>query len=77
MQLLIPKGFAHAFSVLTEPTVVFYKCDALYQPQSEAGILYNDPYLNIDWKIPSGKEIISVKDKNLRGFKETDHNFNL
>jgi dTDP-4-dehydrorhamnose 3,5-epimerase len=76
MQLLIPKGFAHGFSVLTEPTVVFYKCDAMYQPLSETGILYSDPYLNINGKIPSGKEIISIKDKNLRGFKEADYNFN-
>lgn len=76
MQLLIPKGFAHGFSVLTEATIVLYKCDVVYQPQSEAGILYNDPYLNIDWKIPSGNEIVSAKDKNLRGFKEANHNFN-
>jgi dTDP-4-dehydrorhamnose 3,5-epimerase len=77
LQLLIPKGFAHGFSVLTESTIVLYKCDAVYQPQSEAGILYNDPELKIDWKIPAGKEIISAKDKNLQNFKEADHSFNL
>ena len=77
MQLLIPKGFAHGFSVLTGSAIVFYKCDEVYQPQSEAGILYNDPFLNIDWKIPDGKEIISEKDKNLKVFKEADFNFKL
>jgi dTDP-4-dehydrorhamnose 3,5-epimerase len=76
MQLLIPKGFAHGFSVLTESVIVLYKCDALYHPQSEAGIKFSDPDLKIDWKIPAGKEIISVKDKNLPGFKEANHNFN-
>ena len=42
-QLLIPKGFAHGFSVLSETAVVFYKCDSFYNKESEAGILYNDP----------------------------------
>ena len=62
-QLFIPAGFAHGFSVLSEKAEVFYKCDAFYNKESEAGILYNDPALNIDWKIPAGKEIISEKDK--------------
>ena len=42
---------------------------------SEAGIIYNDPFLNIDWQIPPGKEIISAKDKNLNCFKDTNHDF--
>ncbi len=75
LQLFIPKGFAHGFSVLSDPAVVLYKCDAVYHPQSEAGIVYNDPYLKINWKIPSGKEIISAKDKNLQDFKKAVHNF--
>lgn len=61
-QLLIPSGFAHGFSVLSETAVVFYKCDALYSKESEEGIRYNDPSLSIDWKIPGGKEIVSDKD---------------
>ena len=65
LQLLIPKGFAHGFSVLSETAVVFYKCDALYHPESESGIIYNDPALAIDWKLPSDKILVSEKDSRL------------
>jgi dTDP-4-dehydrorhamnose 3,5-epimerase len=61
-QLLIPKGFAHGFSVLSETAEVMYKCDAFYHKDAEAGIAYNDASLNIDWKIPADKIIISDKD---------------
>ena len=61
-QLLIPHGFAHGFSVLSETAEVIYKCDNFYNKDSEGGIIYNDPSLNIDWQIPEGKEIISEKD---------------
>lgn len=61
-QLLIPKGFAHGFSVLSSTAEVTYKCDEFYNKESEAGILYSDPALNIDWKITPGKEIVSDKD---------------
>ena len=61
--LLVPKGFAHGFSVLSEKAEVLYKCDALYDKASEGGLLYNDPSLNIDWKIKPGMEIVSDKDK--------------
>jgi dTDP-4-dehydrorhamnose 3,5-epimerase len=64
-QLLIPKGFAHGFSVLSEKAEVLYKCDAFYNKQSEGGILYNDPALNIDWRIPAEEAIVSDKDKEL------------
>lgn len=74
-QLLIPSGFAHGFSVLSDTAVVFYKCDALYNKESEAGIRYNDPSLNIDWKVPSGKEIISEKDIQQPLFKNCRNNF--
>jgi dTDP-4-dehydrorhamnose 3,5-epimerase len=62
-QLYIPHGFAHGFSVLSETAEVLYKCDAFYSKESEGGIRYNDPALNIDWKIPQGKEIVSEKDQ--------------
>ena len=61
-QLFIPPGFAHGFSVLSKTAEVMYKCDAFYNKESEAGILYNDAALNIDWKVPAGKAIISDKD---------------
>ncbi len=63
LQLLIPKGFAHGFSVVSKEAVVLYKCDAAYDPTLEKGILYNDPQLNIDWKIPGHQVILSEKDK--------------
>lgn len=61
-QLLVPKGFAHGYSVISESAEVLYKCDTFYNKESEAGILWNDPSLNIDWQIPAGKAIISEKD---------------
>ena len=64
-QLYIPAGFAHGFSVLSERAEVLYKCDAFYNKESEGGILYNDPALQIDWKIEPGKAIVSDKDIKL------------
>ncbi len=64
-QLLIPRGFAHGYSVLSKEAVVEYKCDNVYMPSAEGGIKYNDKDLNIDWKIPIEQHIISEKDNNL------------
>lgn len=61
-QLFIPRGFLHGFSVLSNEAVFFYKCDNFYNKESEQGILYNSPKLNIDWQIEKGKEIVSEKD---------------
>ena len=74
-QLFIPAGFAHGFSVLSEQAEVFYKCDSFYNKESEGGIMYNDPSLNIDWKIPAGRETISDKDMRLPLFSECRNNF--
>lgn len=63
LQFFIPRGFAHGFSVLSETAVFTYKCDNLYHPEAEGGILFNDPHLNIDWKIPVEKALVSEKDK--------------
>lgn len=62
-QLFIPRGFAHGFSVLSETAIFQYKCDNLYAPESEGSVLWNDPDLAIDWKIPEGDVILSPKDK--------------
>lgn len=62
LQLLVPKGFAHGYSVLSPTAEVFYKCDTLYNKSAEGGILYSDPALAIDWQIPPGEQIISDKD---------------
>jgi dTDP-4-dehydrorhamnose 3,5-epimerase len=64
-QLLVPKGFAHGFSVLSPQAEVLYKCDGFYAKESEGGIFYNDPELAIDWQVPADKAIISDKDQVL------------
>src|SRR4030095_10771661 len=74
-QLFIPPGFAHGFSVLSERAEVFYKCDEFYNKQSEAGIRFNDPFLNIDWKVPPEKVAISEKDQQLPLFAQCKNNF--
>ena len=73
--LFRPAGFAHGFSVLSEKAEVLYKCNEFYSRETEAGIIYNDPALNIDWKIEAGKEIISDKDKTLPSLAECKNNF--
>ena len=62
-QLMIPRGFGHGFSVLSETAVFAYKCDNVYNKASEGGLRYNDPKLGIDWKIDTDKAILSDKDK--------------
>ncbi|HEV8287099.1 MAG TPA: dTDP-4-dehydrorhamnose 3,5-epimerase [Chitinophagaceae bacterium] len=74
-QLFIPHGFAHGFSVLSEKAEVFYKCDEFYNKECEAGIRYNDTSLNIDWKIPNEKIIVSEKDILLPLLADCKNNF--
>jgi dTDP-4-dehydrorhamnose 3,5-epimerase len=74
-QLFIPKGFAHGFSVLSEKAVVMYKCDAFYNKESDAGILFNDPALGIDWKLQADRVIVSDKDKQLPTFANCRNTF--
>jgi len=61
--LLVPRGFAHGFVTLSEIAIFAYKCDNFYNKQSEGGILYNDPELNINWRVPECKMNTSDKDK--------------
>ena len=63
LQLLVPKGFAHGFVVLSPTADVLYKCDNYYNPSSEGGLRYDDPKLNIDWMI--SKEVLIVNQKDL------------
>lgn len=62
LQLYIPRGFAHGFSVLSETAVFQYKCDNYYEPSAEAGIAWNDPDLGIDWGLDTDSAILSPKD---------------
>ena len=63
-QLFIPRGFAHGFIVLSDEAIVQYKCDNFYAPQSEGSIIWNDKDLNIDWRIPHDKIVLSDRDTN-------------
>jgi dTDP-4-dehydrorhamnose 3,5-epimerase len=74
-QLLVPKGFAHGFSVLSASADVMYKCDGLYNKQSESGLIFNDPTLKIDWKLSAEEMIVSEKDLVLPTFDNIDANF--
>ena len=60
-QLFVPRGFAHGFSVLSETAEFFYKCDNLYNKESEGGIVFNDSDLNIDWGIPENEVLVFTK----------------
>ena len=71
-QFFIPRGFAHGFSVLTPEVIFQYKCDNFYAPLYEGAIAWNDPDLNIDWRIPSEKVILSEKDKHHPRLKDAD-----
>jgi dTDP-4-dehydrorhamnose 3,5-epimerase len=70
LQLYVPRGFGHGFSVLSENAVFAYKCDNFYNKESEGNVKFNDPDLNIDWKIEEKDAILSEKDQNASGFKE-------
>lgn len=64
-QLLVPKGFLHGFSVLSDEAEILYKCDDFYHPECERGIRYDDPDFSIDWQCDKGMELISSKDLSL------------
>ena len=74
-QLFIPRGFAHGFCVLSAEAVFQYKCDNYYAPQSEGAVRWDDPDLDIDWKIPLEDVILSDKDRNHPCFKDLDDVF--
>ena len=74
-QLFVPRGFAHGFSVLSETAVFQYKCDNFYSPQSEGAIAWNDPDLNIDWRIPAEKVVLSEKDSKHPRLKDWQNVF--
>jgi dTDP-4-dehydrorhamnose 3,5-epimerase len=74
-QLLIPRGFAHGFSVLSNTAIVQYKCDNTYNPAMERGINIMDTELNIDWKIDKLSYIMNDRDMNNPLFKDAEFNF--
>lgn len=62
LQLFVPRGFAHGYSVLEPDTIFVYKCDNLYNKSAEGGLIYNDPQLKIDWRLPTKDMLLSEKD---------------
>ncbi len=70
LQLFIPKGFAHGFSVLSQGAIFQYKADEYYVPESEGAIAWDDPDLNIDWGLPLEDIILSEKDKHNPKFRD-------
>ena len=69
-QLYVPRGFAHGFSVLSDAAIFAYKVDNIYNSDSEGGLMWNDPQLNIDWELDNTAVEISVKDQILSNFLE-------
>ena len=74
-QLLIPHGFAHGFSVISETAAVLYKCDQFYNKESEGGIRFDDSSLNIDWGMDLKDAIVSDKDLVLSGIEGCNSEF--
>ncbi|MDQ0969186.1 dTDP-4-dehydrorhamnose 3,5-epimerase [Flavobacterium sp. W4I14] len=73
LQLYIPRGFVHGFSVLSETAEFLYKCDNFFNKASETGVIYNDADLNIDWLIPEQDQAVSDKDLLLKPFSALQH----
>ena len=71
-QFFIPKGFAHGFAVLSQEAVFAYKCDALYAPQAERGMRFDDPALDIDWRVKPEQWNLSAKDQQHPLFKDIE-----
>ena len=69
-QIYIPRGLAHGFVVLSEVAVLQYKCDAVYAPEAESGVLWCDPTLNIDWGISPAEAMVSDKDQKWPQWQE-------
>ncbi|MGP1435414.1 MAG: dTDP-4-dehydrorhamnose 3,5-epimerase [Phocaeicola sp.] len=76
LQMFIPKGFAHGFSVLSDEAVMQYKCDNFYHPESEGAVAWNDPDLRVDWRIPAENIILSEKDRHHNRLKDAPYLFN-
>ena len=74
-QLYIPPGFAHGFCVLSKAADFIYKCTDFYSAESERGIIWNDPSLNIKWPLPS--PLLSPKDQAFKTLEEMDNDLPL
>ena len=73
-QLMIPRGFAHGFAVVSDHAEFAYKCDDFYHPEDEGGIMYNDPDVAVDWP-DVGELTLSEKDQKHPTLKESQMEF--
>lgn len=73
--LYIPEGFAHGYLVLSDTAVFTYKCTQLYHPEFDAGLIYNDPDIGINWPTVGIDVIMSDKDKKLPTLKQAGYQF--
>lgn len=69
-QLFIPRGFAHGFVVLSDIAIFAYKCDNYYSPENDRGLAFNDPALQIDWRLAENELLLSTKDQQHPVLKE-------
>jgi dTDP-4-dehydrorhamnose 3,5-epimerase len=69
LQLFVPQGFAHGFSVLSDHAAVNYKVSDFYAPECDGGVVWNDPQLAIDWLVDHSQTVVSQKDSDLPTFK--------
>jgi len=76
-QIFVPRGFAHGYCTLESDTVVAYKVDNYYAPQSEAGLIWNDPTIGVDWSFPRDRVLVSEKDAKLGSFDSFDTPFEM
>ena len=74
-QFFVPRGFAHGFAVLSETAVFQYKCDEFYHPEADGGVSILDNSLEIDWRIPTEKALLSEKDTKHACLKDFDSPF--
>lgn len=74
-QMFVPRGFAHAYCTLLPDTEVAYKVDGYYAPACDAGIMWNDPAIGIEWPIAPNEAILSAKDAELPRLAEFDSPF--
>jgi len=72
-KLWVPQGFAHGFRTLTDDCIVTYKLDNFYHHDLRRGFMWNDPAVNIDWKLLDGEEVIlSDQDKSYKSFDQLE-----
>jgi dTDP-4-dehydrorhamnose 3,5-epimerase len=74
-QIFVPRGFAHAFCTLEPDTQVAYKVDDYYAPECDAGVIWNDPDIGIDWPITADEAVLSKKDAKLPRLATLDSPF--